>query len=320
MARIIKSNLLTSKKVGIKNAYEIFLRHKKSLCAKSTYDIYAEIGERHIIPMLERLTDDDMNSIDADVLRLMLAEYEEDHTNGGVLFFYRHLKAFVNWYWEEYEIETPNPAKSKKFRVKKSATPPKKGITQEEVDKLLKTAKERSVFPERDIAMIMLLCDTGIRRSSLANLTMGNVNLNRSEIVVYEKDQLYHTKAFGQATAKAVRKYMNCLADIKPSDPFWLSLDGTSLTWQGLREILRRLCTEAKIPVHHFHDFRRYYGLELYNSTHDIYLVSRALDHKDIEVTKRYLAIDDQEAAETARSHSPMDKRLRQTGVKIIRK
>ena len=97
-------------------------------------------------------------------------------------------------------------------------------------------------------------------------------------------------------------------------------MDGTALTWKGMREVLRRLCAEAKIPVHHFHDFRRFYGLELYKATGDIYLVSRALDHKDIGVTKRYIRIDEIEDKETARLYSPMDLKTQQTGVKVRHK
>lgn len=318
MAKVTRSNLLTTPKIGVRNAYENFLRVKNSLCAKSTYDLYVEIGNRHIIPKLELLTDNDMNAVDVAVIRTILDDYSVDHANGGVVFLYRHLKAFINWYWDEYEIDKRNPML--KVKVKKVAQPPKDGITREEVDKLLKAVKEHSVFPERDTAMLMVLCDTGIRRASLAGMKMQDVDLNRAEMVVFEKDQQYHTKPFGSATCKALKRYMLCLSDIKPDDPFWLQMDGRALTPVGMREVLRRLCRGAKIPMHHFHDFRRFYALELYNSTHDIYIVSRALDHKDLEVTKRYLAIDDKMSAETARMYSPMDARSHQTGVKVVRK
>ena len=315
MARVIKGSPLTTPKIKIRDAYGNFMRGKKSVCAVSTYNIYAEIGDRIIIPKLTELTGDDMNAVTADVLRVLFDDYSADHDSGGVAFLHRHLMAFVRWYWNEYELPTRVP----NVRVKKVAKPPKQGISQEEIDKLIKAAKEHSQFPERDIAMLMILCDTGIRRTSLANLKMQDVNLNRGELLVYEKDQQYHVKGFGTTTSKAVKKYLNCLTDVKPDDPFWLCMDGTALTWAGMRSVLRRLCDEADIDVHHFHDFRRYYGKELYNATHDIFMVSRALDHKDIEVTKRYIAVEDTENAELTRSYSPMDRRYQQTGVKVTR-
>ena len=321
MARVLRTNPLTERNryrsVSVSDAYSIFLRVKKSECAASTYKIYCEVGSRYIIPKLTEATFDDMNSITPQIIRDILDDYAYDHQAGGANFIYRHLKAFVNWYWNEYEIPLPNPMRGVKAR--NASTPPKEGVTQEEVDALLQAAREHSTFPERDIAFIMLLCDTGIRRSSIEKLRMQDVNLSKCEIVVYEKDQQYHTKAVGNATAKALKKYLVSVSDIQPTDPFWLQLDGRALNRVGMREVLRRLCRKAGIPMHHFHDLRRYYGKALYDSTHDIYLVSRALDHKDIYVTKRYIAVDDKLDAETMRTHSPMDKRFRQTGARINR-
>lgn len=332
MARVLKtnkSNRLTEQipepevsgllpVVSVSDAYYNFLRVRKSICAESTYKIYKEIGDRVIIPQLTDLTGDNMNATDADILRLMLDNYSIEHEGtGGTEFLFRHLKAFINWYWDEYEIPVRNPIS--KVRIKTVAQPPKEGITQDEIDKLLNAAKRHSNFPERDIAFLMILCDTGIRRSSIANLKMKDVDVQRSEMLVFEKDQKYHIKAFGSATCKAIKKYLLCLSNIEPEDPFWLQMDGRALAKDGLREILRRCCNQAGIPMHHFHDFRRYYGKTLYETTHDIYMVSRALDHKDVHVTKRYIAIDDREAAEAVRIYSPMDRRANQTGVTVAR-
>lgn len=321
MARVVRRNQLSGEKnevgVSCSDAYSIFMRSNKSHWSESSYRIYDEIGRRHIVPKLSEATGDDMGFVDADIIQSIIDDYSITHKNGGTDFLYRHIRTFLNWFWDEYEIEKRNPIK--KVRVRRVSTPPKEGITQEEVDLLLKTAKARSVFPERDVAFIMVLCDTGIRRASIEGLRMKDVNTDRCEMVVFEKDQQYHIKSFGSATCKAIKKYLLCLADAQPDDPFWLQMDGRALTHVGMREVLRRLCAEAGIPEHQFHDFRRYYGKTLYEATHDIFMVSKALDHKDIYVTKRYIAIDDRENAEAVRSYSPMDRRLHQTGVKISR-
>lgn len=317
MARVLKSNPLIRKKSVISGIYGEFLREKNSSCAKSSINIYKRLGDKFYIPQLTKLTNDNMDAVTASVLRSMIDDYGIDHDNGGIDFFWRHLKVFVNWYWMEYEPEKANP--TSKVRLKSAPVKPIDGITGEEIDTLLKTARERSVFPERDIAMIMVLSDTGIRRRSLMEIKMGDIDLKAGELITHEKDQRYHIHSFGAATAKALRKYFSCLEDIKPTDPLWLKMDGVALTTYGAKEILRRLCTEAGMKVHHFHDFRRYYALELYKSTRDIYMVSRALDHKDIEVTKRYLAIEDRENADAVRIYSPMDRRTKQTGVRVKR-
>ncbi len=315
MAKIQRKNTLTSEKVKISDAYELFLGSRKTLCAEKTYKIYDDIGRRHIIPSLASLTDGNMEDITAVVLRASINEYAENHNAGGKLFYYRHLKVFINWYWEENEMESVNPM-TKIKGIKKPSTPPKQGITREEIDKLLKAAKEQ-IFPERDIVMLMILCDTGIRFSSLMGIKIGDVNVAKSQFTVFEKDQQFHVKSFGQNTGKAIKRYLNCIEDARPEDTFWYKIDGSPLSEDGMKQSLRLLCKKADIPLHLFHDFRRFFGLELYKSTHDIYFVSRALDHKDIEVTKRYLAIDKMEDAEAIRAMSPMDNR---TTVTVKRK
>ena len=148
---------------------------------------------------------------------------------------------------------------------------------------------------------------------------MKDVNLTNNQLYVFEKDQNYHNKSFGQTTAKAIRKYLGCLEEVSQDDPFFLNQDGSEMTENSMRMMLERMADQAGIEHHLFHDFRRFYGLELYHQTHDIYFVSRMLDHKDVEVTKRYLAIDDMEDAEKMAKVSPMDRGRGTTGVRIAK-
>lgn len=305
MATINRSKCTTSKNNQILEVYEQFLLSRKTQCAKSTIKAYKDIGERVIIPELTKFCDGYMSNVTESDLRMLIDEYAQTHTVGGVHFMYRHLKAFINWYWDENEIDTANPIR--KIKVKKPKLPPQPGISRPEVELVLKAAKEHSFFPERDIAVVMILCDTGIRLSSLINLKISDINSVKHELVIWGKDQEFHIKPLGSMCNRALNKYLKCIVDAQPNDPLWMQMDGTPLNVRGIKEILRRLCKEAEIEEYSFHDFRRFYGLELYKSTHDIYFVSRALNHHSIEVTKRYLAIDMIEDMEAIRSMSPMD-------------
>lgn len=319
MATVKRSNTLTIKKSRSTVAviYHEFLRSRKNICAPATLRIYEDLGDRVFIPSIVRLTGDDINSLTPKDIREIIDEYAVGHVAGGVAFVYRHLKAFINWYWVEYDVPGNNPVA--KVRFKRPKTRPIPGIDRDSVGKLLQTAKEKSVFPERDIAILMILCDTGIRKSSLINLKMGDVDLDHGQLTVWEKDQDYHFKPFGAACTKAIRNYFDCLEDAKPEDPMWIKMDGCALSAYGVKEILRRLSRESGMEEYSFHDFRRFYGLEAYKATKDIYFVSRALDHKSVEVTKRYLAIDQMQDMEEARAVSPMDRREHQTGIKVKR-
>ena len=322
MATVKTTDTKTGRKTAVQKSsvakiYNEFLAAKKNQVAPGTLDIYKKLGESVLVPELMRLTGDDLFSVTAKQLRELIDCYAENHNTGGIAFVHRHLKCFLRWFWEEYELERTNPIS--KVAVKKSKTKPLTGIDWEKINAMIDAARKHSIFPERDIAIIMVLADTGIRRGSLMGMKFGDVDLDHAQMRVFEKDQDYHTKTFGYATEKAIRKYLDCLDNIKPTDPFWIRMDGCALSQFGMKEVLHRLCVQAGIEPQSFHDFRRFYALELYMATRDIYFVSRALDHKSVEVTKRYLALDIMNDLEEIRSVSPMDKGFRQTGIRVQR-
>ena len=316
MAKIIRSATLSTEKSGLMFYYSAFLRSKNLNCSESSIKIYKNIGEKQLIPALDLMGIHRFEDVTPEHLRSIIESYAAGHNKGGVDFIHRHIKAFFRWYWMEYDVQGRCPIDA--VVVKRQRPAPKEGITREEVEKILKACREDAYFPERDTAMIMLLCDTGIRLSSLVGLRMQDVDPVHERITTFEKDQRYHYHAYGGACAKSIRKYLACVQDARPEDPFWLQTDGSGLSTAGARSRLSRLCKYAGIEPHGFHDFRRFYAMELYKTTHDIYFVSRMLDHKDVEVTKRYLAIDLIEDAEDARRISPMDRS--HTGITISRK
>ena len=318
MARIKRSDRRVredEKIVSVHDAYENFLQSRKANCAEATLRIYTE-KRKPIEEGFARYGIRNMAEITPAVIRQILIDYRQLHTDNGAWKLYTYIRTFLRWYWNENDLDH---CPIEKVDPPKKHEAPKHGITWEEIDKLLKAIKHHSKFPERDTMIIMLLADTGLRKKSILGLKMRDVNLKKNTLYVFEKDQNYHTKSFGQATAKAIGKYLACLDEVKPDDPFIISLDAVSYNNDSLRLMIRRFCSLAGIPNRQCHDFRRFYGLELYKATGDIYFVSRMLDHKDVEVTKRYLAISDIEDAAAMAKVSPMDRKNGQTGITIKR-
>ena len=303
MIKINRHDRLSSEKMECGKAYDLFLKSREVFCAQSTIDIY-KFQRKQIVDELDA---DYMEDVTPDMIRSLLAEFRKTHNDGGTFRLYSSVRAFFNWYWNEYDVSLRNPIS--KVQCKKPSFVPIQGISRKEINKILSAINTSSKFPERDRVVVNLLADTGLRRGSISRLRFKDVDVEACNLFVYEKDQQYHTKPFGKETQKAIRKYLKCLSENKPEDGFWVNLDGSQMNFDGIRQMLQRMETIAGIPHYQFHAFRRFYGLELYKATHDIFFVSRALDHKSVEVTKRYLAIDDAEDAEAIRAMSPMDNR-----------
>lgn len=313
MIKINRNNLFSSVKLSVPDAYDLFVKSRETACAKATIDIY-NFQRKQIVDVLAEDADC-MEDVTPDMIRKLLKEFSLTHNTGGTFRLYSSIRAFFNWYWDEYEIDAKNPIK--KVTCKKPSIAPIPGITRDEINKMMKAIDKTSMFPERDRVFISLLADTGVRKSSIVNLKFKDVDVESCNIVVYEKDQNFHTKPFGRETQRLIRKYLKCLSGNKPDDCFWVNHRGAKFTASGIEQMMERTADVAGIPRYGFHAYRRFYGLELYKSTHDIYFVSRALDHKSIEVTKRYLAIKDADDAEAIRAMSPMDNK---STVKVNRK
>lgn len=105
--------------------------------------------------------------------------------------YHRHLRGFVYFCLAEGLLDE-NPLQNVKTpKVPKDQIQP---FTPEQVQ-LLRDGACRSTNPERDVLIILLLLDTGMRVSDLCGLAAGNPNRGSSEITVTgkgsNKRQLY---------------------------------------------------------------------------------------------------------------------------------
>lgn len=244
-----------------------------------------------------------------DVIRKMLAELQDSgHSQGGVHAYYRTIKAYINWYWNEYDVELKNPITKVKCSNRKPEPLP--GITISEIDKIL-SAVSGSEFPERDNAMIYLLVDVGVRKSELMDLKYKNLNCDTGEVVIeHGKGDKRRTVFMGRECRKTVRKYFRLLRNCKPDDTIWYTIEGTPLTASGAKEILRRLQKRAGFDkFHSFHDFRRCSAVESKRNGGSDIEVSRKLGHSSLEVTKRYFALNEEDDQLFGEKSSPMDHR-----------
>ena len=94
-----------------------------------------------------------MDEITTDIIREYILSLESTgHNPGGIHAYYRTIKAFLNWYWDEVEPERPNPIR--KVRSPKVTITPLPGVSIEHVDTMIKVCTN-----PRDKAIISFLVD-----------------------------------------------------------------------------------------------------------------------------------------------------------------
>ena len=224
---------------------------------------------------------------------------------GGVHARFRAIRAFLNWSWNEYDLEIRNPiSKVKPPKVNKNPIP---GVQINDVMKMVetcyKTIKTRQ--NKRDNAILLVLLDTALRASEFLALNWSDVDLLTGTVYVKNgKGGKARYAHIGKHATKALRIWKR---HTPHTEYIWSSERGNRLTRSGLTNVLRRRAKYANIPPPSIHDFRRASLLAMLRNGADLASVSRYAGHSDIHITLRYLAQNQDDIKMVHSKTSPVD-------------
>jgi len=131
-------------------------------------------------------------------------------------------------------------------------------MSEEELRQLLKACEGTEFEARRDVAMLRLFIDSGMRRSEMRNLTVEDLDLDLNTALVVGKGGRRRAAPFGRKTALALDRYMRKRASHlwADNDALWLGLRGP-MTDSGIAQCVRRRAREAGLSEDvHPHLFR----------------------------------------------------------------
>lgn len=207
--------------------------------------------------------------------------------------YFRSLRAFWSW------IVTEGVLDSSPFEGMPPPKVPKKLIqpfTGDQLRKLLDAAS-RTLAPRRDVALVLLLLDTGMRVGEVISLTVGDVDMQRRCATVKGKGGKVREVYWSPPTGRAILAYLRDRFDTDPiaEESLFVSTRGKGqdcgLTQWGVRQVLERLEKAAGISGVRCspHTFRHTFALEFLKSGGNQFDLIRLLGHEDIGTTKRYV-------------------------------
>jgi site-specific recombinase XerD len=82
-------------------------------------------------------------------------------------------------------------------------------LTDEEIEKIIESINPNNVVGARLHAMVLLLLDSGLRISELAEARMSHLDLQRRQLRVIGKGEKERMVPFGTRCAQAILKYIN---------------------------------------------------------------------------------------------------------------
>ena len=167
---------------------------------------------------------------------------------------YRSLQQLWRWLVEDGEITVSPMARMRPPKVPEQPVPV---ISESDLGRLLDSCKGNTFFNRRDMAILRLLLDTGIRAGELVGLAVDDVDFDTDVALVLGKGRRERAVPFGAKTADALRRYLRARARHPMANlpNLWLGRKG-ALTDSGLRQLLERRGDDTGLPGLHPHLFR----------------------------------------------------------------
>jgi site-specific recombinase XerD len=172
---------------------------------------------------------------------------------------------------------------------KKEARLPK-FLTEAEMEKLLvEMPGIPQEFRARDRAILELLYSCGLRRSEIAGLNVGDLDLYGGAVRVFGKGSKERVVPIGRIAADCLRGYLDSRGRAAAGDPLFLNDRGGRLTHDGIAFVLRRWVRGSGLlkPVTP-HVFRHSFATHLLNKGCDLRAVQEMLGHKNLATTQVY--------------------------------
>ena len=180
----------------------------------------------------------------------------------------------------------------------------------QEVERLLEAPNSKSLFGQRDRAMLELLYSCGIRVSELINLSYHNINLKDEFIRIHGKGNKERLLPMGEIAIDYLTKYeLNsrpALLKNGQSDSYFLSNRGRAMSRQNFFYIIKDYASKAGIdkPLSP-HSLRHAFATHLVQKGADLRSVQLMLGHSDISSTQLYTHIQNAQLKAQHQKHHP---------------
>lgn len=173
-------------------------------------------------------------------------------------------------------------------------------VRESEMDRLLElTLEDRSLGGIRDRLVIMMLYETGMRRSELLGLKDSDVDTAAMQVKVTGKRNKQRIIPFGTELKEEIQAYL-CSREselgLKEAEAFFVTDKGTPLTDSLLSSIVKdNLSKVTTIKKKSPHVLRHSFATAMLNNKADLTSIQKLLGHESVATTEIYTHVSFEE-------------------------
>jgi len=221
--------------------------------------------------------------------------------------FVRSIRTFASWlqregYSEEHIFQGLKPPKLPQVLIQP--------LTEDEIRKLLLVIPQDTPEGVRNLAIVMIFLDTGVRLSELVNLKLSDIDFVAGQFKVFGKGAKERIVPMGLATRRAIIRYRDHFRPqpINPSeDRLFLTVAGEPISKDSVEKVIQRLARRAQIPRLHPHLLRHTFAVRYLVNGGDVFMLQKILGHASLEMTRKYVTLASGDVKEKHRQYSPID-------------
>ena len=198
------------------------------------------------------------------------------------------VKSFGRWLLEAGLVKN-NPAIL--IRVGRQNRKPPTYLTDDEVRLLLKTIRShKGWLAARDLVIIQLFLQTGIRLAELVALDVDDINIIEKRMTVHVKGGRTVNKFLNSTVRTILHRYIRgCPKVLGSNRALFLSQVGERISKRHVQRRLDQWVAKAGIGKHVSpHALRHTFATSLYSRTSNILAVQQALGHSSVTTTQVY--------------------------------
>lgn len=301
--------------IKYQNKIDGLLAEEPRLCG-----FYSFIGDKSISTIYNYLlhvngflkfTNKDTNKLNIDdfsgyMMRIQKNQKGEKSTSSYRIAVYSALKKYGKYLKISNQL-TDNPMnyidRPKPIETQKTIEKREIGyLTKEEIPQYILTVEDgvgttkmksqQKTWKERDIAIILLFLNTGIRSSALMKIDVDDIDFVNNILIVTDKESLVSKYELSDELIEVINSWMVKREEIlqgKNVDALFISNRKQRIGFRSVYTIVNKY--DKNILGKHItpHKLRATYGTQLYEETGDVYFVQKCMHHKNPKTTELYI-------------------------------